>query len=211
MKLYDYFRSSASFRVRIALNIKNINYDAIPVHLLKGGGEHLLPEYSQINPQCLVPTLEENNHIITQSLAIIEYLDEMIPMPSLLPQSPYDKARVRSLALSIACDIHPLNNLRVLNQLKTMFLATEEKTQEWYHYWLKKGFDALEQTLEKLPRQENVCFGDKVTLADLCLIPQVYNAKRYQFNLETYPLINAIYTDCMKEVAFNAAKPPENL
>ena len=143
MKLYDYYRSSASYRVRIALNIKNISYETLSVHLINNGGEQLHPDYLQLNPQGLVPTLDENGHIISQSLAIIEYLEEINPTPSLLPQTPLGRAQVRSMALSIACDIHPLNNLRVLTRLRNQFQANDQQIMDWYHHWLKLGFDAL--------------------------------------------------------------------
>ena len=137
MKLYDYYRSSASYRVRIALNLKNISYESLPVHLTNDGGEQHRDEYLQLNPQGLVPTLDENGHILSQSLAIIEYLEEINPTPALLPQNPLGRAQVRSLALLVACDMHPLNNLRVLQQLKQQFQATESQVQDWYHHWFR--------------------------------------------------------------------------
>lgn len=207
MKLYDYFRSSASFRVRIALHLKNINYEAIPVHLVNHGGEHHFPQYRQLNPQGLVPTLVDNEHILTQSLAIIEYLDEIFPTPALLPTIPLDKAHVRSLSFLIACDIHPLNNLRVINQLRTQFQATEEQIQTWYHHWLKSGFDAFENRLDHFPRKKPVCYGSDISLADVCLIPQVYNAKRFNFSLDSYPIIREIATYCETLPAFVQAAP----
>ncbi|AHE67379.1 maleylacetoacetate isomerase [Legionella oakridgensis] len=207
MKLYDYYRSTASYRVRIALNLKNINYETIPVHLINHGGEQHHLDYLKINPQGLVPTLDENGHILSQSLAIIEYLDEINPEPALLPQHPLGRALVRSLSLIIACDIHPINNLRVLQQLRQQFQATEEQVNEWYHLWLKKGFDALEKRLKDLPRKNHVCYGNDVSLADLCLIPQVYNAKRFNFPMNDYPLINEINDYCRELPAFIDAAP----
>lgn len=209
MKLYDYFRSTASFRVRIALNIKNISYEAIAIHLVNNGGEQHLPDYRDINPQELVPTLDENGHIIHQSLAIIEYLDEINPSPPLLPQTPLARAQVRSMALAIACDIHPLNNLRVLNQLRNQFKADEEQIKLWYHHWLALGFDALESKLQALPHKASLCYGNEVSLADICLIPQVYNAHRFNFPLGDYPLINAIYEHCITLAPFKDAAPQE--
>jgi len=207
MKLYDYYRSTACYRVRIALNIKNIAYEKISVHLVNQGGEQHSPEYRLINPQGLVPSLEINGQIIRQSLAIIGYLNETFPEPALLPENPLDKAVIRSLALTIACDMHPLNNLRVLNRLKEQFQANEIQIQEWYHHWLKTGFDAFETSLRTIKRSEPVCFGNKVTLADLCLIPQVYNATRFNFPMDDYPLIREINAHCLTIAAFQNAAP----
>lgn len=207
MKLYDYYRSTACYRVRIALNIKNISYSTLSVHLVNNGGEQHLPAYLEQNPQGLVPTLDENGHILNQSLAIIEYLEDINPTPPLLPQTPLERAKVRALAMIIACDMHPLNNLRVLQQLRHQFMATEAQVNEWYHHWLKKGFDAIEKQLENLPRKTPVCLGQTVTLADICLIPQVYNAKRFNFAMENYPLINEINDYCTALPAFMDAAP----
>ena len=209
MKLYDYYRSTASYRVRIALNIKNISYETLSVHLVNNGGEHHHANYLALNPQGLVPTLDENGHIISQSLAIIEYLDEINPTPALLPQTPLGRAHVRSLALMIACDIHPLNNLRVLNRLRHQFNAEDEQVRYWYHHWLKEGFDALERRLQSIPHKGHVCYGTDITLADLCLVPQVFNAKRFGFPLIEYPLINKINAYCLSLPAFKDAAPAE--
>ena len=197
MKLYSYYRSSASYRVRIALRLKQVNYDLIPVHLLNQGGEQYLPDYRVINPQSLVPTLDDHGYIITQSLAIIEYLNERYPNPPLLPATAEERALIRSLALQIACEIHPLNNLRVLNQLRQQFHATDDAVTTWYHHWLKQGFDALETRLSQLDRTKPVCYGEQISLADLCLIPQVYNARRFNFSLDNYPMIQAIDAYCL--------------
>ncbi len=207
MKLYDYYRSTASYRVRIALNIKSIPYEKIPVHLINHGGEQHQANYLALNPQGLVPALDDNDHILTQSLAIIEYLNDIHPYPALLPEDPYARARTRSIAMTIACDMHPLNNLRVLQQLKTQFQATEDQVREWYHHWLKKGFDALENLLIKLPRENHVCYGQDITIADVCLIPQVYNARRFNFPMESYPLICEINNYCLTLPAFIQAAP----
>ncbi|RUR19585.1 maleylacetoacetate isomerase [Legionella qingyii] len=207
MKLYDYFRSTACYRVRIALNLKNITYEQVNIHLVNHGGEQHSAEYREINPQELVPCLEINGQIISQSLAIIDYLDETYPIPKLLPQNPWDKATVRSLALIVACDMHPLNNLRVLNQLKEQFQANETQVIEWYHHWLKAGFDALEAKLSHIKRSQPFCFGDAVTLADLCLVPQVYNAHRFHFAMDNYPLINEINAHCLTLEPFRKAAP----
>jgi maleylacetoacetate isomerase len=207
VKLYDYYRSSASYRVRIALNLKNISYESLPVHLVNHGGEQHNPEYLRLNPQGLVPTLDENGHILTQSLAIIEYLEDISPTPALLPTNPLARAQIRSLALIITADIHPLNNLRVLQQLRQQFNANEEEVQEWYHLWLRKGFDAFEGKLHLMSRKNPVCYGHEVSIADICLIPQVYNAHRFNFPLDKYPLINEINEYCTSLPAFIAASP----
>ena len=210
MKLYDYYRSTASYRVRIALHFKNISYEALSVHLINHGGEQHAKEYHALNPQELVPTLDENGHILSQSLAIIEYLEEINPSPALLPQNPLARAQIRSLSLLIACDMHPLNNLRVLQQLQKQFEATEAQVTEWYHHWLTQGFDAFEERLKQLPRKQPVCFGNDVTMADLCLIPQVYNAERFHFALDNYPLIRQINSHCLTLDPFLQAVPREN-
>ncbi len=207
MKLYDYFRSTACYRVRIALNLKGIAYEKINVHLVNNGGEQNSPEYHQINPQGLVPCLEIKGQIISQSLAIIDYLEDIVPKPALLPQSPFDKATIRSLSLIIACDMHPLNNLRVLNRLKEQFHANEAQVQEWYYHWLKTEFDAFEARLETIKRSEPFCFGHSVTLADICLIPQVFNATRFNFPMDDYPLINEINAHCLNLDEFQQAAP----
>ena len=207
MKLYDYFRSTACYRVRIALNIKNIHYNKIPIHLVDNGGEQHSAEYHQINPQELVPSIEANGQIISQSLAIIEYLEEIFPEVPILPHTILDKAHVRSLALMVACDMHPLNNLRILNRLKSQFKATESDVLEWYHHWLKAGFDAFEEKLQHMKRSKPVCFGDSASLADICLIPQVYNANRFNFSMANYPLIQEINAYCMTLAAFKNAAP----
>lgn len=207
MKLYDYFRSSACYRVRIALNIKKIAYQKSEIHLINNGGEQHSLTYQQINPQELVPSLTVNGQTLHQSLAIIDYLDETYPTPPLLPQEPLLKAKIRGLALLVACDIHPLNNLRVLNRLKQQFQASEEQVMAWYHHWLKAGFDAFEQQLEPLVRTKPVCLGETLSLADVCLIPQVYNAKRFNFPMDNYPLINAINDYCLTLPEVNNAAP----
>lgn len=210
MKLYDYYRSSASYRVRIALNLKQIDYEKITVHLVNHGGEQHLPHYLALNPQGLVPCLEENGNIITQSLAILDYINEQYPLPNLLPADPISRAKIKSLSLMIACDIHPLNNLRVTQYLKNEFQANEEQIQQWYHHWLKQGFDAFESMLQPLPRSKSVCYGDQITFADICLIPQVFNAKRFGFSLEKYPLISQIDAYCNSLAAFIKAAPNDN-
>ena len=207
MKLYDYYRSTASYRVRIALNLKHIHYESIPIHLINHGGEQHQAAYLELNPQGLVPALDENGHILTQSLAIIENLEELNPDPALLPHSPLARAQVRSIAMIIACDMHPLNNLRVLQQLKNQFQATEDQVLVWYHRWLKEGFEAVENILQKLPRTNHVCYGNVVSLADICLIPQVYNATRFNFSMDSYPLISEINDNCLTLPVFIQADP----
>ncbi|SNV52010.1 glutathione S-transferase (maleylacetoacetate isomerase) [Legionella lansingensis] len=209
MRLYDYYRSTACYRVRIALNLKNISYEKLSIHLINHDGEQHRPEYLQLNPQGLVPTLDENGHILTQSLAIIEYLDEISPPPPLLPATPLGRAQVRSMALTVACDMHPLNNLRVLTCLREQFQATEQQVTDWYHHWLKLGFDALEAKLQALPHKNLVCYGAEISLADICLIPQVFNAHRFGFSMKNYPIINDINDHCLTLAAFRDARPQE--
>lgn len=207
MKLYDYYRSTACYRVRIALNYKDISYETLPVHLTNNGGEQHLPDYLALNPQGLVPTLNENGHILSQSLAIMEYLEEICPTPAILPTTPLGRGLVRSVAMAIACDIHPINNLRVLQQLRQEFQASETQVNEWYHHWLQLGFDSVEAQLKRFPRKQAVCYGSEITMADMCLIPQVYNAKRFNFPMSRYPLINEINEYCLSIDAFAQATP----
>lgn len=207
IKLYDYIRSTASYRVRTALAYKGLDYQALPVHLVNNGGEHLQESYQKINPQSLVPSLSDDQHIITQSLAIIDYLEETHPRPSLYPNNPLDKATVKSLSLSIACDIHPLNNLRVLNYLSQKLKVSDKEKTEWYHHWIHLGFKAIESRLHDITRVKPVCFGDSITVADLCLIPQVFNANRFDVPLDNYPLITEINDYCLTLNCFKASKP----
>ena len=207
MILYDYYRSSSCYRVRIALNLKKITYTSIPIHLLNQGGEQHASSYQALNPQSLVPLLNDQGHMITQSLAIIEYLNELTPTPPLLPHAPLGRAHVRSLAQVIACDMHPLNNLRVLKQLREQFNASEETVHAWYHHWLALGFNAFEAKLKTYDRHNNVCYGREISLADICLIPQVYNAKRFNFDMTPYPLIEHIHAHCQTLEAFKQAAP----
>lgn len=207
MKLYDYYRSSCSYRVRIALNLKKLNYDIIPVHLVNNGGEQHSPSYKKINPQEVVPSLDTDDGIINQSLAIIEYLEDVYPTPALLPKDPYKKSLIRSIALLIACEIHPLNNLRVLQTLENDLHISKEQKLAWYHKWLRLGFTALETKLNNINRDANVCYGSSVTLADVFLIPQVYNAKRFEFPVENFPIINSINNHCLTLSEFKNAEP----
>jgi maleylpyruvate isomerase len=202
MLLYDYFRSSAAFRVRIALNLKGLAYERRYVHLRKA--EQRAPDYLALNPQGLVPTLVVGKSSITQSLAIIEYLEEEHPLPPLLPREPASRAWVRAMALSIACDIHPINNLRVLQRLKAMGID-EPARDEWYRHWIDTGFGALEAQLTARP--STFCCGETPTLADVCLVPQVFNAQRLDMDLAAYPRIRAIHEACMQNQAFADAQP----
>ncbi|WP_019140368.1 maleylacetoacetate isomerase [Noviherbaspirillum massiliense] len=211
MKLYSYFRSSASYRVRIALNLKGLGYEVIPVHLLKNGGEQLMPEYRQLNPDGLVPTLIDDSvdhpAVLTQSLAIMEYLEEMHPEPRLLPGQALDRAYVRGIALSIACDIHPLNNLRVLRYLKRELKVDEESKNAWYRHWCESGLTALEALLARDPRVGQFCYGDTPSIADCCLIPQIANAQRLDCDLSRMPTIMRINDACLAMDAFAKASP----
>lgn len=208
-KLYDYFRSSACFRVRIALNLKEQTYESISIHLVKDGGQQLHDAYRAINPLALVPTLEEPTHhqLLTQSLAIIEFLDETIPEPALLPQYPIERAKVRAFAQAIACDMHPLNNLRVLQYLKHNFEISDDQKNTWYQHWLKLGFDSLEKNLQSSVHKGPFCFGTTPSLADLCLVPQIYNAVRFKYSMSEHPILNGIYQHCLTLPAFINALP----
>jgi maleylacetoacetate isomerase len=207
MKLYSYFRSSASYRVRVALALKGLPYEYAPVHLLKGGGQQLSPVYRELNSDGLVPTLEDGPQVLTQSLAIIEYLNELHPEPPLLPAAPADRAYVRSVALQVASEIHPVNNLRVLQYLKRRFNISEEQKSEWYQHWIDVGFSSLESRLKSEPRVGDYVFGSAPTIADLCLVPQVWNARRFEIPLNRYPIISRLAANAMKLDAFRQADP----
>lgn len=209
MKLYSYFRSSASYRVRIALNLKGLAYETVPVHLLRDGGEQLTEAYRKLNPDGLVPALEVEGAALQQSLAIIEYLEETHPQPPLLPQSPLDRAWVRGIALSIACDIHPINNLRVLRYLVRTLKVSEDDKNAWYRHWCEQGLAAVETTLVNDQRTGRFCFGDTPTLADCCLVPQVANARRLECDLSRMPTILRINDACQALDAFARAAPAQ--
>jgi maleylacetoacetate isomerase len=206
MKLYGYFRSSAAFRVRIALNLKGLAFDQVPIHLRKN--EQQKSDYLALQPQGLVPVLEEDGEVFIQSLAIIEYLDETHPMPPLLPGHPAGRARVRALAQAIACDIHPIDNLRVLRYLARPLGHDEKAVEAWFNHWIKLGFDGIERILAEDDQAGTFCHGDAPGLADICLVPQVYNSKRYpSFDMTPYPTIARIFDACMALDAFERARP----
>lgn len=208
MKLYSYFRSSASYRVRIALNLKGLACDIVPVHLLRGGGEQLQPDYRRLHPDALVPALQlDGGEVLTQSLAIIEYLEDTHPTPPLLPADPLDRAWVRSIALAIACDIHPINNLRVLRYLTGEMKLAEDDKNRWYRHWVEQGLAAVEQTLVHDPRSGCFCFGDTPGLADCFLVPQIANAQRMQCDLSHVPTLVRINDACLAQESFAAASP----
>ena len=205
MKLYSYFRSSTSYRVRIALNLKEIDYELEPINLLKD--EQRSEDYLRINPIGGVPALQDAGHTLTQSLAILEYLEERYPTPPLLPQAPAERARVRALANVVACDMHGINNLRVLKYLTGELGLSEEQKTAWMHHWLHQGFSALETMLRDNEQTENFCHGHSPTLADICLVPQVFNAKRFELDMAAYPTIERIYAHCETLPAFAEAHP----
>lgn len=207
MRLYTYFRSTAAWRVRIALNLKGLAWESVPVHLLRDGGEQHGEPYRVLNPQGLVPMLVDGDEHIIQSLAIVEYLDETHPEPPLLPRAPTGRARVRALAQVIACDIHPLNNLRVQQYLAEEFGADDDAKRAWMQMWMGAGFDALERMLAGDPRTGACCHGDTPTLADLCLVPQVFNARRFGLELAPFPTITRIDAHCSGLAAFRDAAP----
>jgi maleylacetoacetate isomerase/maleylpyruvate isomerase len=207
LKLYNYYRSSASFRVRIALKLKGLDYDYIPVHLTKGGGQQFAPGFRSLNADALIPVLDDDGRVLTQSLAIIEYLDETHPQPPLLPTSPVDRAYVRGFALTIACEIHPLNNLRVLRYLVKELGASEDSKNAWYRHWVEQGLAALEAQVVAERRSGRHVLGDQVSLADVVLVPQVFNARRFDCRLDHVPTLMRIFDHCMELPAFADAQP----
>jgi maleylpyruvate isomerase len=207
IKLYNYFRSSASYRVRIALGLKGLPYEYVAVHLLKDGGQQLASAFRALNAEALVPVLEDGGRVLTQSLAIIEYLDETHPQPPLLPRGAVERAYVRSVALAIACEIHPLNNLRVLRYLVRTLGASEEQKNAWYRHWVEDGLAALEARLTAEQRHGRYVLGDAVTLADVCMVPQIFNAQRMKCTLDNVPTIMRIFENCMALDAFVDAQP----
>jgi maleylacetoacetate isomerase len=211
-RLYTYWRSSAAFRVRIALALKGLAYESVPKHLLRDGGEQRKPDYLALNPQGLVPALADDGFVIPQSLAICEYLEEIHPEPRLLPGSARDRATVRGMALLIACDTHPLNNLPIMGYLRREFGADDAAVQRWVAHWIDRGFSALERWVESTAGsiaagQQRHCHGGQVTLADVCLVPQMYNARRFQVDVAPYPRLVAICAYLEALPAFATARP----
>jgi maleylacetoacetate isomerase len=207
LKLYTYWRSSAAFRVRIALNLKGLAYESVPKHLLRDGGEQRKADYLALNPQGLVPGLEHDGVFVAQSLAICEYLEEIQPEPRLLPGSAADRARIRAMALAVACDIHPLNNLRVLLHLRREFGLDDEGVNRWARHWIEGGFVALEQLIARHSGDGRYCYGSRATLADVFLLPQVFNARRVHAELARFPRIVAVAEHLLTLPAFAAARP----
>jgi maleylacetoacetate isomerase/maleylpyruvate isomerase len=207
MKLYSYWRSSAAYRVRIALNLKAIPCEVVPVPL--AGGAHHRADYLAVNPQGLVPALEHQDELLVQSLAIIEYLDSVAPVPRLLPQDPVARAHVAAMAQAIACEIHPLNNLRVLNYLRQELGHDDAAVQHWYVHWIEEGFRALEAWAVKYSSAQRFLYGDAVSLADVCLAPQVYNARRFKLSLDDFPTLVAIDAHLQTLPAVIAASPEQ--
>ena len=215
LQLYTYWRSSAAYRVRIALNLKGLGFESIPKHLVRDGGEQRKPDYLAINPQGLVPALVDDGFVIPQSLAICEYLEEIHPEPQLLPGSARDRATVRGMALAIACDVHPLNNLPIQKYLRTEFGADEAAVKRWVAHWITRGFTALERwvgsaTLSQastVPPSPQFCYGAHATLADVCLVPQMYNARRFDVDTASFPRLVAISRHLESLPAFAAARP----
>ena len=204
MKLYGFFRSSAAYRVRIALNLKNLSYDMAAIHISKDGGRHRLPEYRKINPQMRVPALAlSSGDVLIQSLAIIEYLDEVYSDPPLLPADDLARARARAVAQIVACDMHPLNNSGTLAYLRGPLGHDQAAIEDWYAHWVVEGFDAVEALIRPGP----YAFGVHVTIADICLVPQVYNARRFKAPLERYPKIASVEAACLRLPAFDKARP----
>ena len=201
-QLYSYWRSSAAFRVRIALNLKGMDYEVVPVHLTKNGGEQMSEGYGNKNPNRLVPLLDDGKNSIHQSLAIIEYLEEIQPQPALLPSTAIDRAWVRSLAMDIAIDIHPISNLRVLRYLIKQVGVNNEAKDTWYQHWIKVGLDSIEKQLSNNPRVGHFAYGDQPGLIDICLVPQIFNALSTKMDVSSYPTLMKIFHECMKLPAF---------
>lgn len=207
LKLYSYWRSSAAYRVRIGLNLKGLAYETVPVHLLRDGGEQHGAAFRQTNPQGLVPVLQHGQRTLRQSVAILEYLDETWPDQPLLPALARDRQRVRAIAQVVACDIHPLNNLRVLQYFDREWHVPQPERDEWVRHWMMEGFNAVEAMLTDHPATGRFCEGDRPTLADCCLVPQVYNARRFGVDLAPFPTIARIEAACLKLPQFDAARP----
>ena len=207
LTLYSYWRSSAAYRVRIGLNLKGLDYALVPVHLVRDGGQQHAPDYAALNPQQLVPALRDGERVLTQSLAILEYLEETRPQPPLLPVDAAGRARVRALAQLVACDIHPLNNLRVLQYFDRQWHVPQAERDDWVLYWMREGFAAMETMLAASPDTGRYCHGDMPGLADCCLLPQLYNARRFTLDLAPFPTLRRIEAACLQLPAFDAARP----
>lgn len=207
--LHSYWRSSAAYRVRIGLNLKGLKYDIAPVHLVRDGGEQHTDAFAALNPQRLVPVLQHGHRMLRQSLAILEYLDEMWPAPALLPATARDRQRVRALAQVVACDIHPLNNLRVLQFLERDWGVPQPEREVWVRHWIESGLDAFEAMLDHNPSTGEFCDGHAPTVADCCLVPQVYNARRFGLDVARWPTIARIEATCLALPAFDAARPEQ--
>lgn len=211
MRLYTYFRSSAAYRVRIALGLKQLDWQAVPVHLVQDGGQHHSEAYKAINPAGLVPAFEDNGAVLTQSLAIIEYLDETYPTVSLLSGDAVARAHIRALAQSIACDLHPINNLRILKHLEHSLGLDAEQRKVWYLHWIQVGLEAFEQQLAVHNQPGDFCYGNSPTLADICLVPQVYNANRFGYSVDHLPRIAKAIQACAQLPAFIQAEPANQI
>jgi maleylpyruvate isomerase len=209
--LYNFFRSSAAYRTRIALNIKELDYRYIPVHLTKEGGQQFKADYRKMNPQQLVPLLDDQGFQVSQSMAIIEYLDEKYPSPALMPSTLEGRARVRQLSLAICCDIHPLQNLRVLKYLVNTLKLNEEQKLHWVQNWLIIGLKALDTDLAQNPTRGMYCFGDNVTMADCMLVPQMFSAIRFEIDTNQFPTLKKISDNCEKLIAFAMAHPNQQI
>ena len=207
LTLHTYFRSSASYRVRIALGLKSLPYESVPVHLVRDGGEQHLPSFAAVNPAELVPVMDDSGVTLTQSLAIIEYLDEVHPQTSLLPGDAASRARIRAISQNVACEIHPLNNLRVLQYLESSAGMDPDARKIWYAHWVNVGFKALESMLSQSAATGRYAHGDTPTMADCCVVPQIYNAKRYAVSMEPYPTLRRIYDTCLQLEMFQRASP----
>ena len=207
MKLYNFFRSSAAYRTRIAFNLKGIQPETVEVDLRAPASDQQKPDYRTVNPQGLVPALVVEDTTIAQSLAIIEYLDEVYPDPPLFPRSPVNRARVRAMALAVACDMHPLNNLRVLNYLRSPLGQDEETVNAWYRHWIAVGFGGLEQEARRATGDGRHMFGQSVTIADVYIVPQMFNARRFKCDVEPYPTLRAICAHLESLPAFAKAAP----
>ena len=207
LQLYSYWRSSAAYRVRIGLNLKGLHYDIIPVHLVREGGQQHSLQFREINPQQLIPVLQHGHRQLKQSLAILEYLDEIWPQPALLPSTARERQRVRALALLVACDIHPLNNLRVLQYFEQEWNVPQPERDEWVRHWIADGLAAAEAMLADHPSTGTYCEGNVPGLADCCLVPQIYNARRFGVDMAAYPTLQRVEAACLALPAFDAARP----